>query len=356
MHVIILGLDQRKLTPPNKRLFSYPDINGEPEETQHTILSPYLFDASELTDSHVVVREESAPINGMQRLIIGSKPIDGGNYIFNTEQRAKLLEEEPDAAQFLRPYVGAREFLQGSERWILALHNAPPNVLVRLPCVRARVSAVRSYREASKSIPTQKLAETPTLYHVNVIPTAPFMVIPEVSSERREYAPIGWLEPPAIPSNKLRLLQNATLSEFALLTSAMHMAWTRYIGGRLKSDYSYSVGINYNTFPLPHKDVDLSILEPYAQAILDARNNHPESTLANLYDPDLMPPKLRKAHQALDKAVDRLYRRSGFSSERKRVEHLFLLYEKLQMPLKLSTNLNPKRRQRKARRVINKVP
>lgn len=356
VHVIILGLDQRKLTPPNKRLFSYPDINGEPEETQHTILSPYLFDASELTDSHVVVREESAPINGMQRLIIGSKPIDGGNYIFNTEQRAKLLEEEPDAAQFLRPYVGAREFLQGSERWILALHNAPPNVLVRLPCVRARVSAVRSYREASKSIPTQKLAETPTLYHVNVIPTAPFMVIPEVSSERREYAPIGWLEPPAIPSNKLRLLQNATLSEFALLTSAMHMAWTRYIGGRLKSDYSYSVGINYNTFPLPHKDVDLSILEPYAQAILDARNNHPESTLANLYDPDLMPPKLRKAHQALDKAVDRLYRRSGFSSERKRVEHLFLLYEKLQMPLKLSTNLNPKRRQRKARRVINKVP
>ena len=346
VHVVILGLDRRKAARAEKRLFSYPDINGEPEESRHAALSPYLFDAGGLSDPHLVVREESAPINGMGRLIIGSKPIDSGNYIFNAEERAALLDSEPEAAPWLRPFIGAREYLRGGERWILALQDAPPEVLARLPRVRERVSAVRTYREASKSAPTQKLAATPTLYHVNVIPTAPFLVIPEVSSERREYAPIGWLEPPTIPSNKLRLLANATLTDFALLTSAMHMAWTRYIGGRLKSDYQYSVGVNYNTFPLPPQGADLSKLEPLAQAVLDARTAHPGATLADLYDPDLMPPNLRRAHQALDRAVDRLYRRKGFTSERERVEHLFMLYEKMRVPLALASRGKAKRRRR----------
>ncbi|MCY4174306.1 MAG: N-6 DNA methylase [Cyanobacteria bacterium MAG CAR3_bin_5] len=334
VHVVILGLEPRNTTRQEKRLFSYPDINGEPEESRHKVLSPYLFDAGSLSDPHLVVREESAPINGMSRLIIGSKPIDGGNYIFDTAERRAFLETEPEAAPWLRPFIGAREYLQGGERWILALHNAPPDLLARLPQVRERIAAVRAYREASKSRLTQKLAATPTLYHVNVIPTAPFLVIPEVSSERREYAPIGWLEPPVIPSNKLRLLANAKLTDFALLTSAMHMAWTRHIGGRLKSDYQYSVGINYNTFPLPPKDADLSKLEPLAQAVLTARAAHPGATLADLYDPLTMPPNLRKAHQALDRAVDRLYRRSGFASERERVECLLMMYEGLRAPLK----------------------
>ena len=334
VHVVILGLEPRNATRQEKRLFSYPDINGEPEESRHKALSPYLFDAGGLSDPHLVVREESAPINGMSRLIIGSKPIDGGNYIFDTAERRAFLETEPEAAPWLRPFIGAREYLQGGERWILALHDTPPDLLARLPRVRERIAAVRAYREASKSKPTQKLAATPTLYHVNVIPTAPFLVIPEVSSERREYAPIGWLEPPVIPSNKLRLLANAKLTDFALLTSAMHMAWTRHIGGRLKSDYQYSVGINYNTFPLPPKDADLSKLEPLAQAILDARAAYPGATLADLYDPLTMPPNLRKAHQALDRAVDRLYRRSGFASERERVECLLMMYEGLRAPLK----------------------
>lgn len=267
-----------------------------------------------------------------------------------------MLEKEPDAERFLHPYIGAREFLQGGERWILALHEVSPNILKQLPLVRARISAVRFYREASKSAPTRKLAETPTLYHVNVIPTTSFLLIPRVSSERREYAPIGWLSPPVIPSDAALVLPNATLIDFALLTSAMHMAWLRYVGGRLESRYRYSIGLVYNTFPLPPKDADRSRLEPFAQAILDARNNHPDATLADLYDPDLMPPDLRKAHQALDKAVDQLYRRSGFSSERERIEHLFLLYEKLRMPLKLSTDQNSKRKQGRARRVIKKAP
>ena len=351
VHVVIIGLDGRENAQANKRLFSYPDINGEPEETLHGTLSPYLFDAGGLADPRLTVREESRPINGMGKLIIGSKPIDGGHYIFTDDERTAFLDAEPDAMPFLQPFVGAREYLQGGGRWILALHDVPPDELARLPRVRERISAVRIYREASDSKPTQELAKTPTLYHVNVLPAAPFLVIPEVSSERREYAPIGWLGPPVIPSNLVRVLENATLADFALLTSAMHMAWLRHVGGRLKSDYRYSIGLVYNTFPTPpgfgNESTDLSKLEPLAQAVLAARAAHPGATLADLYDPDLMPPKLRRAHQALDRAVDRLYRAKGFASERERVEHLFMLYEKMRAPLAAAMKAKPKRRRRK---------
>ena len=295
VHVVIIGLDGRDAAEAKKRLFSYPDVRGDPEETQHTVLSPYLFDAAGLADPHLTVREASSPINEMGRLIIGSKPIDGGHYIFDAEERTAFLEAEPGAAPYLRLFIGAREYLQGGERWILALHDTPPNVLAQLPSVRARIAAVRAHRNDSKSAPTRELAKTPTLYHVNVIPTAPFLVVPEVSSERREYVPIGWLEPPVIPSNKLRVLENATLADFALLTSAMHMAWVRHIGGRLKSDYQYSVGVVYNTFPVPPGDVYRSRLHSLGQAVLDARATHSDATLVDLYDPDLMPPNLRRA-------------------------------------------------------------
>ncbi|MCY3816626.1 MAG: N-6 DNA methylase, partial [Gammaproteobacteria bacterium] len=212
VHVAILGLDRSDRAGAEKRLFSYPDILGEPEESRHKALSPYLFNAAGLTDPHLTVRGESQPINGMPKLIIGSKPIDGGHYIFNSEEREKFLQKEPDAASFLHPFVGAREYLQGGVRWILALHDAPPHILAELPLVRERVAAVRAYRQASKSKPTIKLAEMPTLYHVNVLPRESFLVIPEVSSERREYAPIGWLEPPVIPSNLVRVVEHATLA------------------------------------------------------------------------------------------------------------------------------------------------
>ena len=222
-----------------------------------------------------------------------------------------------------------------------------PDVLARLPLVRERITTVRAYRQASKSKPTQKLADTPTLYHVNVFPTVPFLVVPEVSSERREYVPIGWLAPPVIPSNLVRVLENATLTDFALLTSAMHMAWLRHVGGRLESRYRYSIGLVYNTFPTPPESSDRSKLEPLAQAVLDARGVHPDATLADLYDPDLMPPNLRKAHQVLDRAVDRLYRPRRFASERERVEHLFMRYEQLRAPLEAGMKAKPKRRRAK---------
>lgn len=166
------------------------------------------------------------------------------------------------------------------------------------------------------------------------MPSVPYLVIPGVSSDRREYVPIGWLEPPAIPSNLVYVLEESTLADFALLTSAMHMAWLRHVGGRLGSGYRYSKGLVYNTFPIPKFSATAkSKLELLAQGILDARGEFTGSTLANLYDPNLMPANLRKAHQALDRAVDRIYKRSGFDSERSRIEHLLLLYENCQSPL-----------------------
>ncbi len=335
VHVVIIGLDRREAVRPEKRLFSYPDINGDPEETRYAVLSPYLFDAGGLANPHLTVREESRPINGMVQLLTGSQPIDGGQYIFEAAERDEFMVAEPKATPYLRPYIGAREYLQGGERWILSLHDVPPQTIASMPRVRERVTAVRMFRQKSKRKSTLKLAEIPTLWQVNVIPTAPFLVVPEVSSERREYVPIGWLEPPVIPSNLVRILENATLSDFAILTSAMHMAWLRHVSGRLKSDYRYSIGLVYNTFPIPHEDSNLQSLNPLAQAVLDARAAYPEATLADLYDPDLMPPDLCKAHQALDRAVDRLYRPKRFVSERERVEHLFVLYERMCSPLDL---------------------
>lgn len=345
VHVVILGLDQRQAARPEKPLFSYSDINGNPAESRHTTLSPYLIDGQGLTDAHLVVREESKPINGMGKLIIGSKPIDGGHYIFNKQEREIFLGEESEATNYMRPFVGAREFLQGGERWILALHEASPAALAQLSKVRERIKAVKAYRLRSKSAPTRKLAQTPTLFHVNVLPNKPFLVIPEVSSERRKYIPIGWLEPPTIPSNRVKVLIDASLAEFALLTSAMHMAWMRLVAGRMKSDYMYTVGMVYNTFPIPPGYPDyMSGLGRHAQAVLDARQLFPEATLAELYDPDLMPPQLTIAHQNLDKAVDRFYQRKGFDSERGRVECLLRLYGQMRDPIAVEARKPPSRR------------
>ena len=214
----------------------------------------------------------------------------------------------------------------------------------QLPEVVKRLRSVSEFRGSSKRATTLTLSKYPSLYGVTVLPDSPFLVCPQVSSERREYIPIGWLQPPTIPSEKLRVLLNADLSHFALLTSAMHMAWMRIVTGRMKSDYMYSVGVVYNTFPLPPVPAErLQRLTSYAEAILTARAAHPNATLADLYDPDLMPVNLRKAHQALDRAVDLLYRRSPFPSDRERVEHLLVLYEKMIAPLSAP---KPKRRRR----------
>ena len=320
VHVVIVGLDRREDTRADKHLFSYPDIKGEPEETLHAVLSPYLFDAGGLADPHLTVREESHPINGLPQLKTGVQMIDNGILTFTEEEKGQFLHEEPDAEQFFRRYIGGDEYINGFHRWILYLREAKPADLGNLPLVKQRISEVRQYRSSSRRESTRRLADYPTRVGVDERLDQDYMVIPNTSSERREYVPIGWLGPEVIANQKLRILPNATLADFALLTSAMHMAWMRAVTGRLESRYMYSVGVVYNTFPSPPGfdtgRSDRSKLETLAQAVLDARAAHPDATLADLYDPDLMPPNLRRAHQALDRAVDRLYRSAGFASER----------------------------------------
>ncbi|OYU18645.1 MAG: SAM-dependent methyltransferase, partial [Rhodobacteraceae bacterium PARR1] len=274
VHVVIVGLDRRTQAPAQRRLFSYPSVKSDPVETIHKAISPYLFDASGLNNPHTVVREESRPINGMKSLITGSKPIDDGNYILSEEEYSDVLQMDPDSAAFFRPFIGAREFIQGGMRFIVHPASIPLPLLRKSRFISERIKKVREFRAASESKPTQQLSNAPNEFHVTVIPTKSFLVIPQVSSEKRAFAPIAWLEPPTIPSDKLRVLLDASLTDFGVLTSTMHMAWMRATTGRMKSDYMYSVGVVYNTFPLPPLP-NLSKLDPLAQTVLDARAAHP---------------------------------------------------------------------------------
>jgi hypothetical protein len=333
VHVVIIGLARRNQEPAIKRLFSYDDINGDPVESQHKVLSPYLFDAEQLANRHLVVYRTRTPLNGLPAICVGSKPVDGGHYIFDAEERRQFLAREPRAASIMRPYIGSREYINGIGRWILFPQGVSVKELRRLPAVMNRVAAVRKHRLHAGNL-ARELAERPTQYHVTVVPTEPFLAIPEVSSERREYIPIGWLEPPTIPSNKLLIVLGATLDLFAILVSKMHMVWVAYIGGRLKSDYQYSGGIDYNTFPVPQlSDRSRANLAACAKDVLAEREKHSGASLADLYDRDTMPAALRKAHRALDAAVEKLYRPAVFKTDRERAEHLLGRYETLVAPL-----------------------
>ncbi len=351
VHVVIIGLAHREHEPAEKRLFSYPDIKRDPVESRHAALTAYLFDGKAAADRHLVVRLEKKPINGAGKVVIGSKPIDGSHYIFEAPERRDFLDREPAAADFMRPYIGSQEFINGGSRAILFLRDASPKQLRDMPLVMERVRLVREIREQSSSAPTRVLAATPTAFHVTVVPDRPYLAIPKVSSERRDYVPMGWLEPPTIASDLLFVQQNATLFDFAVLTSRAHMAWLSHMGGRLKSDFRYSIGLVYNTFPWPEASAaQRATIEALAQAVLDARLAHPTSSLADLYDPDTMPANLRRAHKALDAAVDRLYRKSPFASDRDRVEHLFGLYERLVNPLSGAAKANRRVNRRGARK------
>ncbi|MGA7384451.1 MAG: DNA methyltransferase, partial [Methylocella sp.] len=313
VHCVIVGLTRRDDEPKEKRLFSYDNIKGDPHESRHSALTPYLFDASRLADRHLVVRRERNSLSPFPELCVGTKPVDGGHYIFDDSERTLFLRDEPSAANIVLPFIGSTEFINGVSRWILRVNELPPSELRKMPRVMARIAKVRRYRETTSGKLAQSLAKTPASFHVTVVPDIPFLVIPEVSSQRRDYVPIGYLEPPAIPSNKLLVMRNAELCTFGLLTSRVHMAWTRFVGGRLKSDYQYSVGINYNPFPWPQLDETAKTkLEKLAKTVLDARAAHEGATLADLYS-DVMPEDLRKAHRALDEAVDRLYRKEPFA-------------------------------------------
>jgi len=326
VHVVIIGF--ATFDAAVKRL--YEDTQGTIAVSEVANISPYLIEGG-----NTVVLNRSTPLCEVPAIGIGNKPIDGGNYLFKPEEKAAFLQLEPDAAPFFRRWIGSDEFINNIERWCLWLGDCPPAQLRQMPHAMQRVEAVRDFRLASKSAPTRKIAATPTRFHVENFPKTKFLIVPGVSSERRPFIPIGFLTPDVIASNLVNIIPDATLYHFGILTSTMHMAWMRQVGGRLKSDYRYSAGLVYNNFPWPENPTEKqkASVEAKAQAVLDVRAKYTTSTLADLYDPLTMPADLVKAHADLDRAVDACYRPQVFTSDRQRVEFLFALYERLSTPL-----------------------
>ena len=231
------------------------------------------------------------------------------------------------AAKFMHPFLGSREFINGDPRYILYLADATEDELMELPMCRERIEAVRRFRLSSSSAPTRRLAERPRNYHVDNMPKGASVLIPEVSSERRRYIPMGFVQPTTLCSNLVKLIPNAALYHYGVLQSQFHNAWMRTVCGRLKSDYRYSAGVVYNNFVWPDPtEAQRAEIEARAQAVLDARDVHPGKSLADLYDPDKMPADMLAAHHALDAAVEVAYGVGFQGDEEKIVAHLFGLY------------------------------
>ena len=334
VHCVIIGfgLEDR----PGKVIYEYVDIKGLPHATPATNINPYLVDAP-----NIVLARRSNPICNVPEIGIGNKPIDNGNYLFTADEKREFIAIEPASKKWFRRWLGADEFLNGYERWCLWLGECPPDELRAMPHAMKRVQAVKAFRLASKSMGTRKIASTPTRFHVENIPRRPFLILPEVSSERRAFIPFGFCPPQTLCSNLVKLAPKASLFHFGVLTSTMHNAWVRTTCGRLKSDYRYSKDIVYNNFPWPELESNKptsqqiraqAAIETAAQGVLDARAQFPGSSLADLYDPLSMPPALTKAHQKLDAAVDKAYELSGgkkaYKNDAERVAYLFELYQR----------------------------
>ncbi len=338
VHCVIIGFALHDAE--DKRIFDYETVQAEPQEIKAKRINPYLVDAADL-----VIANRGKPICPVPAIGIGNKPIDGGHYLFTPEERDEFLKREPAAAPYFRRWLGADEFLNGYERWCLWLGDCPPEALKRMPEAMKRVEAVRKYRLDSKSAPTRKIAETPTRFHVENMPDSDFLAIPEVSSERRVYIPLGFLGPETLCSNLIKIVPQATCYHFGVLSSAMHMTWVRNVCGRLESRYRYSVGIVYNNFPWPQAPTDKQkqAIENAAQAVLDERAKFPDASLADLYDPLTMPPALTKAHHKLDAAVDIAYAKRKFTGDSDRVAFLFELYRQITSPLESKKATRKKR-------------
>jgi len=323
VHCVIVGFGLGDTA--EKVIYEYEDIKGEAHSVKVANINPYLVDAP-----NVLIEKRSSPISPAPGMRFGNQPIDGGNLILSEDNRSEFLEKEPVAEKFIRPFLGADEFINGTPRYCLWLRNAKPDELRCLPLVMQRVQAVKAFRLGSKRAATNDLASTPTQFAFVSHVEAEYLLLPSVSSERRDYIPIGFMPPCVIASNLCLIVPNATRYHFGILTSTMHNAWMRTVCGRLKSDYRYSVGIVYNNFPWPTPtDKQRSSIEAAAQALLDARAQFPGSTLADLYDPLAMPPELVKAHAELDKAVDAAYGYKGKKDDAARVAFLFGLYQQL---------------------------
>ena len=346
VYCVIVGFAAFDLTERNaKRLFDYETVTAEPMEIRANNINPYLIDADD-----IVIPSRKKTICDVPPISFGSMPNDGGHLLLSTEDKEELLGKEPKAAKFIRRLLGSQEFINGEDRWCLWLKDASPAELRALPEVMKRVERVKKYRLDSTREATRKLAAVPYLFGEIRQPESKYIIIPSVSSERRSYVPIGFLPKTIIASNLGLTVANARAYHFGVLTSAMHMAWMRQVCGRLKSDYRYSNNLVYNNFPWPEAPTDKqrAKVEQCAQAVLDARAAFPDSTLADLYDPNSMPKRLLTAHQALDAAVDACYRSASFKTELERLEFLFALYRKYTEPL-AELGRQPGKKQRRSK-------
>ena len=356
VHCVIIGLTWDPGRP--KVIFEYDHVRGDAHAAAVVQINGYLIDGPQYS-----VPARTDPPLGRLRMYKGSQPTDGArlkkpgggyvttsNLILDDADREELLAKAPEAKKWLRPFVGGDELISGQWRWCLWLKGADPSEIRHCKAVQERLERVRVGRLQSPTASVKAFARFPTLFTQDRQPETEYLGVPEVSSENREYIPMAILPPSVIASNKLQIIPGAPLHYLGILTSAMHMAWMRVVAGRLESRYSYAPAV-YNSFPWPNmtKEQEASVAV-HTKGILDARNSFRGKSLDDLYDPDSMPPELRRAHDALDGAIDRLYRRSGFRFERERVEHLFELFEKDAAPLDHTLAALPKKRPRKARK------
>jgi hypothetical protein len=323
VHVVIIGFANFDMS--EKRIYEYENLKGEPHETKVKNINPYLVEGSD-----TVVNSISNSICSAPKMQSGSAARDGGFLILSNEERNELILKDAKAKKYLRRFISGEDIIKNIERWCIWLKDTAPSEFREINGFQARFKQVREFREKSSRNGTKRMSHLPYLFAEERQPNHDFLLIPKVSSTNRKYIPIAYLTKDYIISDKTFVVAHTTMFHFGILTSLMHNTWMRYTCGRLKSDYSYSNTIVYNNFPWPESPTEKQreVVEKLARAVLDARKQFAQSSLADLYDPNTMPPILVKAHQQLDKAVDLCYRPQPFPNETKRMEFLFELYDK----------------------------
>ena len=328
VHCVIIGFGLADIE--NKRIFDYADIKGESTEKKAKNINPYLTEGNDL-----IIQKRSQSLCKIQEINYGSFALDDGNFTLSEADKKEIIKSSPEAEKYIKQFIGGKELIRNEKRFCLWLLNAEPDKIKKISVIMNRVNAVKNWRLNSNRNTTKKLANIPSIFAEIRQPESNYLAFPTLSSENRKYIPVAFLSPDVIASNQLYIISNADLFLFGILTSEMHMAWVKYVCGRLESRFRYSSTIVYNNYPFPENvsDKQKQKVETSAQKVLDTRAKYPDSSLADLYDPLTMPPDLVKAHQALDKAVDLCYRPQPFVSELNRIEYLFSLYEALSAPL-----------------------
>lgn len=296
VHCVIVGFSKYPTMKP-KKIFD----NGITTIVNN--INGYLVDAPD-----IFIENRNKPLCEVSEIKMGNQPIDDGNYLFTKEEMEEFIKIEPMSAKWFKPWYGSTEFINRKPRYCLWLGDCRPNELLSMPECLKRVKAVKEYRQSSQRAATKKLADKPTRFQTENMPKGNYLVIPEVSSQRRRYVPMGYMNDTVLCSNKVRLMPEADYYHLGILESNVHMAWMRTVCGRLKSDYDYSIKIVYNNFPWP--DIDIETREKIshtAQEILKAREKYSDCSYDVLYNEDVMPPELRKAHQQNDIAVMKAY-------------------------------------------------